>query len=253
MQLGVLAGIGVRTVQVVPRPRVGVLVTGDELVADGRPLRPGEIYESNKDMLLGLLTQAGAIPIDLGVVADDEAQLRARLEDAVQRCDAVITSGGVSMGDADPVKALLSAQPRSQWMQIAIRPAKPFLLSELAGGPRPIPLFGLPGNPVSAFVSFELLVAPALAQLAGRNPTQALITAIADAAMANERGDTRTTYLRVTASFGPDGRLHARPVSGGQESHQLAATADATALAQLPDGTRIEPGGEVAVLLLTSL
>jgi molybdopterin molybdotransferase len=252
IQIGVLAGIGVRTIEVLPRPRVGVLVTGDELVADERDLQPGEIYESNQDMLLALLTEAGCIPIDLGIVADDEDQLRARLDEASQRCDAIVTSGGVSMGDADPVKALLSARPRSQWMQIAIRPAKPFLLSELDGPQRPVPLFGLPGNPVSAFVSFELLVVPALAQLSGRSPDRTLVTAIADVAMANERGDTRTTYLRVSTAFGPDGRLHARPVSGGQESHQLAASADATALAQLPDGTRVEIGDDIAVLLLTS-
>src|SRR5947209_8584206 len=105
--LGVLASVAVSSVSVVPRPRVGVLSTGDELVADGRPLRPGQIRDSNRPMLLALAAQAGFVPVDLGSVADDEDSITAAIERGVSACDAVLTSGGVSVGDFDYVKVVL--------------------------------------------------------------------------------------------------------------------------------------------------
>ena len=165
--VGVLASVGLASVRVVSRPRVGVLSTGDELVEDGGPLGPGQIRESNRTMLLGAVGQAGCTPIDLGLVRDDEAALEAVLADAAVRCDAVVTSGGVSMGDFDIVKAVLGRLATMRWMQIAIRPAKPFAFGLLSGPDRPVPVFGLPGNPVSSLVSFELLARPALRQMMG--------------------------------------------------------------------------------------
>ena len=165
--VGVLASVGLASVRVVLRPRVGVLSTGDELVEDGAPLGPGQIRESNRTMLLGAVAQAGCMPIDLGLVRDDEAALEAVLADAAASCDAVVTSGGVSMGDFDIVKAVLGRLATMRWMQIAIRPAKPFAFGLLSGPDRPVPVFGLPGNPVSSLVSFELLARPALRQMMG--------------------------------------------------------------------------------------
>ncbi len=157
---GVLASVNARTVPVTRRARVAVLSTGDELVTDGSDLRPGQIRESNLTMLLGLVADAGAEPVDLGVVRDDEAALEAVLHDAAASCDAIVTSGGVSMGDYDVVKAVLSRIADMRWMQIAIKPAKPFAFGLLDGG---VPVFGLPGNPVSSMVSFELFARPGAA------------------------------------------------------------------------------------------
>jgi molybdenum cofactor synthesis domain-containing protein len=248
---GVLASINVRTPLAVRRARVAVLSTGDELVDDGSPLQPGQIRESNKTMLLGLVRQAGADAVDLGVVRDDEAALEEVLRDAVLTCDAVVTSGGVSMGDYDVVKAVLSQIAEMRWMQIAIKPAKPFAFGLLSdGGGRDVPVFGLPGNPVSSLVSFELFARPALRMMMGDpvidRPT---VHAVAVEPM-RRRPDGKTHYVRVSGRFAEDGRYHIRSV-GGQGSHQLAATATATALAVVPDGDGVAAGGTVPALLLS--
>jgi molybdenum cofactor synthesis domain-containing protein len=248
---GVLASINVRHPLVVRRARVAVLSTGDELIDDGAPLQPGQIRESNKTMLLGLVRQAGAEAIDFGIVRDHEAALEAVLRTAVDSCDAVVTSGGVSMGDYDVVKAVLSRIADMRWMQIAIKPAKPFafgLLENAAGAD--VPVFGLPGNPVSSLVSFELFARPGLLQMMC-NPSldRPAVQAVA-AAPLRRRADGKTHYVRVVGAFGPDGRYHVRSV-GGQGSHQLAATATATALAVVPDGDGIDEGATVTALLLS--
>ncbi len=246
--LGVLASVGARQVLVYPPLRVGVLVTGDELVSDGRPLEPGEIYESNRSMLMALLRRANCEPVDLGVAADNLDGLERRLAAAIMECDVLITSGGVSMGDSDPVKAVLDRLGRLNWLQIAIRPAKPFAFGVLDG---PTLLMGLPGNPVSSLVSFELMARPALLHMMGhRNPVPAPLLGIADAELSRPVGDGRTAYLRVNSEFGPDGRLHVRPVPG-QDSHQLAASAGADALAKVGDNRLVAAGDEVEVILLS--
>jgi len=245
--LGVLASINQRTVPVYPRLRVAVLSTGDELVTDGSPLRPGQIRESNKTMLVPMVRRAGAEPVDLGVVPDDEAELERVLREAAGTCHAIVTSGGVSMGDYDVVKAVLSRIADMHWMQIAIKPAKPFAFGLLDG----VPVFGLPGNPVSSMVSFEVIARPALRRMMGHGDTTAdrpRLLAVADEGLARRRDD-KTHLMRVYGSFGPDGRLHVR-ATGPQGSHQLAATALADAIAMVPDGDGIPPGGDVEVMLL---
>jgi molybdenum cofactor synthesis domain-containing protein len=245
--LGVLASVGVASVPVYPRLRVGVLVTGDELVVDGGPLGPGQIHESNRAMLMALVRRVNAEPVDLGVAGDDVAVLQARLADALAGCDVLLTCGGVSMGDADPIRAVLDRLGRLNWLQVAIRPAKPFAFGVLDGEKV---LLGLPGNPVSSLVSFELLAGPALRHMMGhRDPFPAEVPAISEADFGPPHADGRTGYLRATAEFGPDGRLHVRPVAG-QDSHQLSASAGANALAQVPPGSRPRAGDEVRVVLL---
>jgi molybdenum cofactor synthesis domain-containing protein len=248
--LGVLASVGIVSVPVVGRARVGGLSTGDELIEDGAPLAPGQIRESNRTMLLGALAQAGCVPIDLGLVRDDEDALETALKDAAARCDAIVTSGGVSMGDFDIVKAVLDRVARMRWMQIAIRPAKPFAFGLLEGPERPVPVFGLPGNPVSSLVSFELLARPALRQMMGHSVLdRQRVRAVADEGL-RRRPDGKVHWDRVAGRFEQDGRLHVRS-TGAQGSHQLASTAAANGLAAVPDGDGIEPGGEVDVLLLS--
>ena len=248
---GVLASVNVREPRVTRRPRVAVLSTGDELVDDGSPLRPGQIRESNKVMLLGLVTSAGCVAVDFGVVRDDESALEQTLRLAATECDAIVTSGGVSMGDYDVVKAVLSRIADMSWMQIAIKPAKPFAFGALTrrdGGE--VPVFGLPGNPVSSLVSFELLARPALRKMAG-HATETLdrprTRAIVDEALGRQ-SDGKIHFQRVIAERRSDGRIHVRPVIA-QGSHQLAASALASGLAIVPDGDGIVAGGEVDVLL----
>ena len=252
---GVLASINARRVPVVRRARIAVLSTGDELVDDGSPLATGQIRESNKTMLLALVADAGAVAIDGGVVRDDEAVLEATLRALAGECDAIITSGGVSMGDYDVVKAVLSRIAEMRWMQIAIKPAKPFafglLDSATAAEPdRRVPVIGLPGNPVSSLVSFELFARPAIRQMMGHPVIGRPMLAAVAAEPLRRRVDGKTHYIRVHGTFGPDGRLHVRSV-GGQGSHQLAATALANGLAVVPDGDGIEFGDSVPVIMLS--
>ena len=247
---GVLASLNARRVSVFRTPRVAVLSTGDELVNDGSPLRPGQIRESNKTMLLPLVAEAGCDAIDLGVVRDDEDALEAVLRDAAAQYDAIVTSGGVSMGEYDVVKAVLSRIADMRWMQIAIKPAKPFAFGLLAAGDRRTPVFGLPGNPVSSFVSFELFARPALRKMAGHSQLERThVEAIADDGL-RRRPDGKTHYMRVAGTFADDGRYHVVSV-GAQGSHQLAATSMADAIAIVPDGDGIPPGGPVITMLLS--
>lgn len=242
--LGVLASVNVRRPVVVPRPRLGIISTGDELVDDDRPLAPGQIRESNRPMLVALARSFGVDAVDLGTVADDRDLLAAALVDAAATCDAVATSGGVSMGDFDLVKVVLGELADMRWMQIAIRPAKPFAFGILDG----TPFFGLPGNPVSSLVSLALLGVPGLRRLAGRSDLDLPRVAAVAGPGLGRRPDGRTAYQRVACRW-VDGRLHAHPVSG-QGSHQLASAADANALAELPDGEGVAEGAEVTVVLL---
>lgn len=251
---GVLASVNCRSPLVYPRVRVAVLSTGDELIDDGSVLAPGQIRESNRTMLMGLVAQAGAEAIDYGIVRDDEDALVAVLHQAATECDAIVTSGGVSMGDYGVVKAVLSRIAEMHWMQLAIKPAKPFAFGLLqSSNSRRVPVFGLPGNPVSSLVSFELLARPALRKMAG-HPQSAwdrpLITAIADSPI-KRSADGKVHYQRVIAHFKDDGRLHIDSVRS-QGSHQLAASALANAIAVVPNGNGVEAGGEVPTILLVS-
>ena len=245
--LGVLASLGFARVPVYPRARVGVISTGDELVEGGGPLAPGQIRESNREMLLALVDQANCIPVDLGLARDDKDEIADVFTRGAAECDALISSGGVSMGDFDLVKVVLDEIGDMRWMQIAIKPAKPFAFGLV--GERRTPVFGLPGNPVSSLVSFELFARPALRQMMGHaDIDRPRVIAVANADL--RRGfDGKTHYQRVTGHFAADGRYHVAPVVA-QGSHQLAATASATALVVLPDGDGVAKGSDVRALLL---
>ena len=248
--IGVLASLGVDSVSAYPRARVGVMSTGDELVESG-PLAPGQIRDSNRPMLLSLVAEAGCEPVDLGTARDDEQYIVSTIEAALGSCDAILTSGGVSMGDYDFVKSglrRLSAERPGvdfQWWQVKIKPAKPLVFGTLGGKP----VFGLPGNPVSSSVSFELFARPALRRMMGhRDVLRPEVIAIAVHPMARKR-DGKVYLERVKVSYA-DGRFHAA-LSGGQSSNVLSAMAAANGLTLLPDGEGVDAGGEVPVMLLT--
>ncbi len=243
--LGVCTSIGVYDVPVIRRPRVGVISTGDELVDAPVPLEVGQIRDSNRHTLLSLVRRMGVEGVDLGLVPDDEEQIRAAMVGAAESCDAVITSGGVSMGDFDYVKKVLSEIGDMRWMQVAIKPAKPLAFGTVGG----TPIFGLPGNPVSSMVSFELFARPGIRKMMGHpDPVPTPVRGVAGADML--RGsDGKTHFARVHAKPNADGVFEAS-FAGGQGSHQLSAMAASNALAMLPDGTGARVGDPVDLLLL---
>jgi molybdenum cofactor synthesis domain-containing protein len=250
--LGVLASLGLSEVTVFPAARVGVLSTGDELVEGSAPLRPGQIRDSNRPTLLAMVREAGCEAVDLGTARDDEDVIQSKLEEGLATCDAVVTSGGVSVGDFDYVKVVLDKIGRMDWWQVAIRPAKPFAFG--VAGPRDTPVFGLPGNPVSSMVSFEMFVRPGLRRMMGHPDGRLLrpvVSAIAGEALPR-RPDGKLHLDRVVAVNGADGRIHVRR-SGGQSSHLLRAMALANALALLPDGEGVAAGGAVDVMVLGTI
>ncbi len=246
--LGVLASIGASTVTVIRNAKVGVLSTGDEVVEGGGPLRPGQIRDSNRHALLALVADTGCQPVDLGIVGDDAAALTSAVSAAVEQCDALLTSGGVSMGDFDYMKVVLDQLSAGgmRWMQVAIRPAKPFAFGVVGT----TPVFGLPGNPVSSMVSFECFARPALRQMTGhRDSGRIRIAAVADEPL-SRRPDGKLHLVRVVARWSSaDGRFHVRS-SGGQGSNLLRSMALANALALLPDGIGVDRGETVDVQLL---
>jgi molybdopterin molybdotransferase len=243
--IGVLATLGFSEVTAYTRARVAVLSTGDELVEGPRALAPGEIRDSNRPMLLALLADAGCEPIDLGVARDDEALITRRLERGIERCDALLTSGGVSVGDYDYVKAALGRLGVLRWSQVAIRPAKPLAFGVVDG----TPIFGLPGNPVSSLVSFELFARPALLQMAGHRAIhRPEVGAIADEPM-HRRPDGKLHLDRVRVRVDDRGRYRVAR-TGAQSSNALSGMAAADGLALLPDGGGVDAGDEVRVMLL---
>ncbi len=251
-QIALLAAIGRSRVMVRPRPRVVVMSTGTELVQPGEPLGPGRIHDSNSFALAAAAREAGAIAYRVGAVADDADTLRATVEDQLIRADIVVTSGGVSVGAYDVVKEALSAvdgddQPASgsmEFRKLAMQPGKPQGFGLI--GPDRTPLFALPGNPVSSYVSFELFVRPAVRTLMGLSPAQRrpLKARCAEPVAHSPKG--RRQFLRGRYE---DGTV--TPV-GGAGSHLVKALAHANALIVVPeDATEVAAGAEVDVLLLT--
>jgi molybdenum cofactor synthesis domain-containing protein len=247
--LGVLASIDVHEVEVHPRPRVGVMSTGDELVEHGE-LAPGQIRDSNRPMLIALVDDARCEVVDLGISRDDQGAITTAITRAVDECDALLTSGAVSMGDYDFVKVVLARlakeRPSSsfEWLQVAIKPAKPLAFAMLG----PVPVFGLPGNPVSSRVSFELFARPALRRLAGRSDVAPQpVRAIAGSAMPR-RVDGKVYLDRVRVRIEKGRYVCER--AGVQASNVLSGMAAANGLVLLPDGEGVEAGEEVDVLLL---
>ena len=250
-EVGLLAALGRARVSVVKRPRVGILSTGDEIADIGTPLGRGQIRNSNSYSLMAQVAEAGGDPVLLGVAKDSLEAIEARLRWGLG-CDVLISSAGVSVGEHDFVKAALGNLGAEQhlWL-VDMRPGKPIAFSTI---PLPLkgalPVFALPGNPVSAMVTFELFVRPALLRMGGHarleRPT---VTARALAPIDNP--GRRRGYLRVTLTA-VDGGYGAR-LTGDQSSGILRSMVEADGLAVVPGNTVIEPGAPVRVMLLRAV
>ncbi|HYO86037.1 MAG TPA: gephyrin-like molybdotransferase Glp [Dermatophilaceae bacterium] len=248
-ELALLAAVGQGDVEVVPTPRVLVLSTGDELVEPGAVPGFGQVVDVNGLMLAAAVTDLGGTAVLLPPVSDEQDALLAALHDNLSRVDAVVTSGGVSVGLFDAVKAALSGLGTVRFVSVAMQPGKPQGFGTL--GPHHLPVFALPGNPVSSLVSFEVFVAPALRVMAGR-PTLEQAPIPARAARAWDSPAGKVQYARVVLSRDEHGYL-ASPV-GGQGSHVVGGLAQADALAVVPlETTRVEAGQGLSCLPLRAL
>lgn len=238
VHIGVLANLGVAMVPVHRRPRVALASTGDELVAvDGPPLGPGQIRDSNRPMLAAMLTEMGAEVVDLGRIPDQASELRRSLAHAVDRADVIITSGGVSMGEYDVVKTVLSELGSVSFWQVAMQPAKPFAFGRVGG----LPFFGLPGNPVSSMVAFEQFVRPGLLKMMGAH--RLLRARIKGRTKVDLRTDpAKTVFVRVRTWMEDEVRW-SEP-SGGQSSNVLTAVANGDAFAVVEEGVDLVTAGE---------
>jgi molybdopterin molybdotransferase len=247
-ELGCLATLGHAQVSVIRRPQVGILSTGDEIVDLGGELGPGQIPNSNTYSLMAQVAEAGAEPLNLGVAKDRLEDIEARLRWGLG-CDALLSSAGVSVGEHDFVKAALERLSAEQhlWL-VDMRPGKPIAFATVPAGLKgSLPVWALPGNPVSAMVTFELFVRPALLRMAGHaRLDRPMITARALAPIPNP--GRRRGYLRVTLTPEADG-WGAR-LTGDQGSGILRSMVAADGLAVVAGDTTIEPGAPVRVILL---
>jgi molybdopterin molybdotransferase len=240
-ELGVLASLGRAEAPCAARPRVALLVTGDELVEPGTPLERGQIWSSNEYALAGLVERAGAVAADPARVPDTAEGTRAALAGALADADVVCVSGGVSVGPHDHVKGELAALGvEERFWGVRLKPGKPTWFGTLDDGDRRVLVFGLPGNPVSALVTFLLFAAPALRALQSADPGLTRASAVLGAAV--PRNPHREEAVRCRLRSADDG-WHAEP-TGPQGSHVLTSMLGARALALIPAGEGELPAGE---------
>jgi len=226
-----------------PHPRVVILSTGSELVEPGNPLGPGQINDANGPALAAAVQAMGAIAYRVGIVGDDPQGLLDAIEDQLIRADVVITSGGVSVGAYDVVKQVLSTLGTVEFTRVAMQPGMPQGFGTV--GEDRIPIFTLPGNPVSAYVSFELFIRPAIEKMMGRTGTRKPVDAFCLKAFDSPRG--KRQYAR--GIYNADGRT-VRPV-GGHGSHLVGDLALANCLIVVPEHvTRVIDGDDVQVIML---
>ena len=242
-EIGILATIGKATVPVIRRPRVAILGTGDEVIDIDQPLQPGKIRNSNSYLLEAAVRRAGAIPHRLGVARDTVESLREKFSQAIQ-ADLILTSGGVSVGDFDLVKNIMSEQGAINFWRINMRPGKPVAFGHIGK----VPLLGLPGNPVSAAVTFELFGRPVIRKMLGhtrllRPQVEVIVEdGVSDVAM-------RRHYVRARVTW-QDGHFVAR-TTGNQGSNIMTSLLNANALVIVPEGgVEVHPGDSARAMML---
>jgi molybdopterin molybdotransferase len=245
-ELGLLANAGFPNPSVHPRPRVIVLSTGDELIPPTEDPAFGQIRDSNAYTIFGALKEAGAMPILAGIVRDDVDALKELVLSHLIQADAFVSSGGVSVGERDVVKAAFSRRGDVEFFKVAMQPGMPQGFGHIEGKP----YFGLPGNPVSVFVSLELFVRPAVLKMSGRTEIfRPEVTATLTADVSGPRG--KTQYARVRVERGDDGWTAAP--TGGRGSNLISTVARANGLAIVPAGTETSPAGsQVRVMVFRS-
>ena len=236
--IGVLAMLGMPKVPVYRRPRIGLMSPGDELLPLGAPLEAGKIYESNSFVLEALVAQGGGQVVRLGIVPDTMEAVRQSLQDAVaQGVDVLLSTGGVSVGAFDFVRAVLEREGELTLWRVNMRPGKPLAFGNYAG----VPYFGLPGNPVSAYVGFQVFVKPALRKMVGLPEEPRLTRKVS--LLEPIRSDGRESYLRISAAHEND-RWVAR-LTGHQGSGNLRSLVNANALLIIPAGVTSLPAGAI--------
>lgn len=245
-EMGVLAGIGRGTISVIRAPRIAIVSTGDELVGVDEPLTPGKIRDMNSYTLYGLTLTYGAVPIRIPTAGDTLESVRQRFNEAIShQPDMIISSAGVSVGAFDVVRTVLDELGHVDFWRVNLRPGKPLAYGQLGG----IPFFGLPGNPVSVMVTYDVFVRPALLKMTGSSDALPTVKAVMGEPL---RSDGRQTYLRVKLSR-EDGQLVAR-TTGTQSSGALMSMVQADGLLIIPEGlTEVVAGQTFDVRLLRSL
>ena len=246
-EVGVMASLGMDKVKVIRRPVVAVLATGDELETTGTPLSGGRIYDSNSFSVAASIISSGGVPRILGIARDNLGDLNAKLEAAVGS-DLVITSAGVSKGDYDIVKDVLNERGEMNFWSVRMRPAKPLAFGHLNGSDgKNIPLLGLPGNPVSAMVAFEMFARPAIRTMLGKSRIfRPMIDGVLTASIRNDDG--RRVYARVEVEL-KNGEYQATP-TGPQGSNILTSMSKANGLAICPDDLSGKDAGEVVQIIM---
>jgi molybdopterin molybdotransferase len=242
--VGLVASLGLKTVKVRRRLRIAYFSTGDEILSLGEAPREGAVYDSNRYTVFGLLTRLGCEVIDMGVVRDEPALLEAAFAQAAQRADAIITSGGVSVGEADYTRAMMKKLGDVAFWRIAMRPGRPMAVGRIGDAV----LFGLPGNPVAVMVTFLAFVRPALLRMMGANAANPpLLKARSMEAMRKKPG--RTEYQRGIVTRAPDGSLAVRS-TGNQGSGVLSSMVQANGLIVLHHAQgNVAVGDEVDVMM----
>jgi len=237
-----LSACGIQELAVVPKLRVSIFATGDELVEPGRPLAYGQIYESNRHVLAELMFDLPVAIQDLGILPDDPDTLRTALGAAAQRSDVILTSGGVSVGDADHVKAVVESIGQLEFWKLALKPGKPIAYGSIGDAA----FFGLPGNPVSTIVTFLLIVKPALQALSGMHP-QPILRLAARLQSPIHHSAGRAEYQRGVLALHRDGATVTS--TGDQGSNRLGSFRNANCLIEVPktEGD-LSPGASVQVL-----
>jgi len=242
-EMAMLASMNRAEVMVYKRPKVALISTGDELTPLGEALKPGKIRDSNRYGLYGQVLAIGCFPIDMGIVKDQIAPLKAKFSQALNLADVLVTSGGVSVGDYDIVKDVLSQFGEINFWKVAMKPGKPQAFGIAEGKP----VFGLPGNPVSSLVVFELMVRPALLKMAGHTDIfRPIFKAILENDIRNT--DNRAHYMRAIIKR-RDEKFYAQ-TTGPQSSGILYSMVLANGLIVIPIGSNLKAGDEVDALLM---